>query len=161
MIRVPKLVSKFGAENKGTLVTKKDLDDYAAASQVWLSPVETFADLPVITDTSRTWLCRVIEDNTDYQCVQGQTEWAVFSSGGEGVTPVELAEAVEAHNQDTDSHQSILTLISAEAARAEAAENAGATALFAENARALAAEAALSSSVEAALKTSDMSWIDG
>lgn len=71
-----------------------EVADKVAASQFWLPAVETQADLPTITDTSKTWLCRVRATNNVYQCVAGQTTWVLYSVDTDFVDPDQLATAL-------------------------------------------------------------------
>jgi hypothetical protein len=111
MIRHPLLVERFGSEAKGSLATKFDLDSLAIGGQVWLAPVQAVADLPVITDMSKSYLCRVIQENADYQCVQGQTAWALFSTSAEYATEGDIVEALGVHNSGTSTHADIRALL--------------------------------------------------
>lgn len=62
-------------------------------AQTWLPAVDTVANLPVVTDTSKTYLCRVTDDNDVYQCIAGQSAWLLYSSNTDYVDELEL-EAV-------------------------------------------------------------------
>ncbi|MFP3153147.1 hypothetical protein LQZ18_01690 [Lachnospiraceae bacterium ZAX-1] len=74
--------------------TDEQIAETVAASQTWLNAVATFADLPIITDTSKTWLCRVLENNNVYQCVAGQASWSLYSNDTDYIDPEELADAL-------------------------------------------------------------------
>ena len=82
------------------------------ASQFWLPAVDTVAHLPVITDTSKNWLCRVRAEQTVYQCVAGQANWAPYSDKTDLVNEVELATAISGHNQNAAAHNDIRGTIS-------------------------------------------------
>jgi 5-hydroxyisourate hydrolase-like protein (transthyretin family) len=62
--------------------------------QKWLPAVTTVDLLPTPPDIDHTWLCRVTETNTVYQCVQGQTDWEPYSSNTDYVDELELDNAV-------------------------------------------------------------------
>ena len=82
-----------------------------AATQTWLPAVDTIALLPVITDTSKNWLCRVRDAQTVYQCVAGQTAWVAYSDKTDLVNELELAAAVGEHNESEISHEDIRAAI--------------------------------------------------
>ncbi len=75
--------------------TDKKIADTVAATQTWLPAVDKEADLPSITDTSKTYLCRVTKENNVYQCVAGQTSWEVYSDNTDYIDEQELADAIK------------------------------------------------------------------
>ena len=83
-----------------------------AATQTWLPAVSDV--LPIITDTSKTWLCRRKSNQTVYQCVAGQTEWLPYSDQNDFVNELEMEAAFAEHNGNGTSHEDIRAALSDE-----------------------------------------------
>ena len=93
--------------------TDEKIADTVAATQKWLPAVDTLGALLslVIADTSRNYLCRVREQQAVYQRVAGQTAWLLYSDKTDLVNELELADAVEAHNESEDAHADIRNVL--------------------------------------------------
>ena len=110
-----------------TLATAKNyaneqIANTVAATQIWLPAVDTFALLPVITDTSKNWLCRVRDAQTVYQCVAGQTTWVEYSDQNDFVNELEMEGAIGDHNGSIAAHPGIRAAIAAEINAREVAD---------------------------------------
>jgi hypothetical protein len=95
------------AKQEATDYADEKIADTVAASQTWLAAVATVADLPVITDTSKTYLCRVTGGNNVYQCVAAQAVWTLYSENTDYVDELELEAAIETHNAAEEAHSDI------------------------------------------------------
>jgi hypothetical protein len=75
--------------------TDKKISDAITAGQLWLPAVDTVADLPNVPDMTKTYLCRVVNDNDVYQRVAGSaSSWELYSSNTDYVDNTELAAAL-------------------------------------------------------------------
>ncbi|GHV39057.1 hypothetical protein FACS189490_02020 [Clostridia bacterium] len=83
--------------------TDEQISDTVAASQTWLPSVSIMDDLPTVTDTTKTYLCRVTSTNNVYQCVAGQTEWALYSSNTDYIDETELADTLTGYVAKTQT----------------------------------------------------------
>ena len=79
--------------------------DAVTATQTWLPSVNTITELPEITDTSRTYLCKARQEQIVYQCVAGQTGWTPYDDRTDLVNEDELEEAVGRHNENWEAHE--------------------------------------------------------
>lgn len=103
--------------------TDEKIADTVAAAQTWLPAVRNFADLPTVTDTTKTYLCRVISTNNVYQRVAGQTAWDLYSENTDYIDEEELAEAIQVEtSRATLAESGLQTAISNEVTRATTAE---------------------------------------
>ncbi|MDR2913433.1 MAG: hypothetical protein LBV74_01125 [Tannerella sp.] len=82
--------------------------------QKWKPAVETVAALPIISDEDKeyTWLCRVTETNTVYQCIAftgnfNPAMWLIYSTNTDYIDETELEGSITNHNADITAHNNI------------------------------------------------------
>ena len=93
-----------------------------AATQAWLPAVDTLAHLPVVTDTSKSWLCRVRGEQAVYQCVAGQAGWVAYSDKSDLVSELELADGIGGHDTSGSAHADMRDALAAETQAREQAD---------------------------------------
>jgi len=96
---------------------KSYTDAAQLATQTWLPAVNLLTSLDEIVGLSPSinYLCRVVADtdpanNGVYQAIAGWDEapiWTFFSDNADWIDEIELAGAIDEHNQDEDAHQDI------------------------------------------------------
>jgi len=104
--------------------TNTEIAATVAASQTWLPAVDTADDLPAVTDTTKTYLCKTKREQIIYQCVAEQTEWAQYDDRTDLVNEDELDEGISEHNENENAHQDIRAGIESEAEAREEADTA-------------------------------------
>jgi len=97
-----------------------------AASQKWLPAVDTFNELNELyatTDLLKTCLCRVREEQADFQRIAGQPAWSIYNDNNDYVNETELADSIDNHDSSIIAHPTIRTAITAKADKVPGAVN--------------------------------------